>query len=114
MIPGANFFANMVFEQPWSFFISRDDYRLLAVEFEPPPQYAQVILEGVRYTILSTKEVDGVRIPNSIMMEGFNLDSRDPNGHIRTTNLTIEVVEVPDFTIFYDPLQMQKLEEGDD
>jgi hypothetical protein len=111
MIPAAQFFNNMVFEQPWTIYVSRKNYQILAAEFEPPAEHAQVILEGVRYNILRTESIGGVSLPALVVMDGFDLESRLPNGHLRTTKVQVEVMDIPDYTLFFDPAQLRALEE---
>lgn len=111
MRPPKNYFGNPIFEEPWSVYVSKNDLKMLAAEFYPPPDQAQVVNEAVRFTVLSHKDVQGVQLPSAVMMEGLDLGTNLPNGHFRTINISWTVEEAPNYTIFYDPAILQRMEE---
>ncbi|MCP4898678.1 MAG: hypothetical protein GY906_17045 [bacterium] len=110
MRPPTGYFGNPIFEEPWGVYVSKKSMRLLAAEFYPPPEQAEVVNEGVRFNVLRWDKVGGISLPGVMVMEGVDLVTHLPNGHLRTIQLTWEIVEPADYTIFYDPTVLEKMD----
>ncbi len=106
-----NFFASPVMQTTWQVYAAKSDWSLLGAEFQPVAQFAGVA-EGVRYRVLRTAVVKGVRLPTELLMEGIDAN-RVPNGHNRTVTITAEP-RPWDASLFIDPQHLEAMDEDDD
>lgn len=108
---GPMFFVGPVMNTDWLFTVRRSDHVLLAVEFLPPVEYRTAQNEGVRYRYLQHADVEGVRLPTQVLLDGISFDGVE-TGHVRVTKITPSVRGSFDPELFVDPRRLEALEDG--
>ncbi len=106
------FFTSPMMNVPWTLHVAQSDGRLLAAEFQPPPEFAAEAAEGVRYRYQKTQSVGGVKLPSSVMMEGMDA-SGVANAHVRVVTIAASSKGEFDPVLFLSPDKLQALDEGD-
>lgn len=104
------FFIGPVMNTDWQLTVRKDDYELLAAEFVPPMEYRDVQDEGVRYRFLKHADIDGVRLPTQVLLDGIDFDGIE-NGHVRVTKIALEVRGDQDRALFVPPKAPEAAEE---
>lgn len=101
------FFIGPVMNTDWLLTVRKEDHALLAAEFVPPVEYRKVQNEGVRYRYLKHADIDGVRLPTQVLLDGINFDGIE-NGHVRVTKVAVSVRGEYDSDLFVAPKAPQK------
>jgi hypothetical protein len=96
----------------WRVFFSRDDGTVLGAEFLPPEKVRAVREEGVRYRILKRTEVDGLVLPEQVLLEGIDPAGIE-NGHVRVTKVDTVTIGPYDRSIFIHPDEQARIDSGD-
>jgi len=112
VIPPGFFLAPSMSGGSWALEVDQETSELLAVAVVPPETMQEVVDEGMRYTILRTTTVEGVRLPTQILMEGITV-AGGPTGHNRIVTIEPEVIGAFDPTLFVNPERLEAIEEGD-
>lgn len=112
VIPPGFFLAPSMTGGTWALELDQATSELMAVAVLPPETMQDVVDEGMRYKVLRTTTVDGVRLPTQILMEGITADGA-PTGHNRIVTIEPEVIGPFDPTLFVHPERLEAIEEGD-
>jgi hypothetical protein len=104
------FFAAPIMTTTWHLVVRQSDFELISAEFLPPRDYRSVQPEGVRYRYLQREELEGIRLPSRVLLDGIDLD-RTPTGHVRVVNLEATVRGPFEPALFINPQELEKLEE---
>jgi len=107
----ANFFTSPSMNSPWRLHFSQANRRLLAAEVFPPIEYAKVLNEGMRYTVLRYKKINGVDLPAEILLDGIGANGIE-NGHTRIIRLETSIRGPFEPALFMHPDKLEALEEG--
>ncbi len=111
-IPPGFFLAPSMAGGSWALEVDQETLELLTVAVTPPETMQDVVDEGMRYKVLRTKSVDGVRLPTQILMEGFAVGG-GPTGHNRIVEIEPEVLGPFDPSLFVHPERLEAIEEGE-
>jgi hypothetical protein len=106
----AMFFAAPIMSATWHLVVRRDDFELISAEFLPPEEYRGVQKEGVRYRYLQRTELEGIKLPTRVLLDGIDL-TRTPNGHVRVVTLEPTVRGPAEPALFVDPQELEEIEE---
>jgi len=107
-----NFFSTPITNPTWNLYVSKKDHSLIAAEYQPDAEYAEVAKEGVRYRVMRSTKVGGVTLPAQVMIEGIDKEGL-PTSHTRISNLVIKKLDRVDATLFMHPSQVRAIEEGE-
>ncbi len=107
-----DFFVVPSMDTTWRIFFSRDDGSVLGAEYFPPEEFRSVQEEGVRYRVLTRSDVDGLTLPNNVLLDGIDATGIE-NGHVRVTKIDTVTAGPYDRSIFIHPDEQARIESGD-
>ena len=105
------FFVSPVLETTWRIVVDKETSLILAFDFMPPVEFRHVESTGVLYGTLAYNEIEGAKIPSSVIAIGLSLDEQEI-GTYRTTKIDSSVYDSWDPTLFINPKRLEAIEEG--
>lgn len=106
------FFMAPSMQTDWSAYVDRSSGEFLAAEYLPHSGMQATRDEGIRYRVLKWEEVDGVRLPARILLDGID-PMGNPTGHTAVHSVSSTVVGEWDPSLFLHPDRLKAIEEGD-
>jgi len=106
------FFASPVMNTPWDVLFDRKTSEVVAAEYVPSQEYLKIGAEPARYRFLRLVRIDGVRLPQTIVLEGLDHQG-GATGHTRTVKITWEPHQPPNPGLFMNPERLEAIESGD-
>ncbi len=107
---GEKFFGNPVMSTDWEALVEPSDLTVRALQFTPEQEYVRAGAEGMRYSVLSTQEVQGCSLPKNVLVVGLHQDGTE-NGHVKVIEVDVEVLDTWDPRLFLSPEEIQRFEE---
>jgi hypothetical protein len=104
------FFGNPVMSTDWEALVEPNDLAVRALQFTPQREYVRAGAEGMRYSVLSTQEVEGCSLPKDVLVVGLGADGAE-NGHVKVIKVEVEVLESWDPRLFLSPEEIERFEE---
>ena len=104
------FFGNPVMATDWQVLVEPADLTVRALQFEPETEYVRAGAEGMRYSVLSTQEVEECSLPKNILVVGLGADGTE-NGHVKVIKVEVEVLDTWDPRLFLSPEEIERFEE---
>ncbi len=106
-----NFFTSPSMNTAWRLHFSQESRKLLAAEVFPPAEYAKVLSEGMRYTVLRYKKINDVDLPAEILVDGIDANGIE-TGHTRIIRLETSIRGPFEPALFMHPTKLEALENG--
>jgi hypothetical protein len=96
----------------WKIFFDRENHMVLGAEFFPAEEFRGPSAEGVRYRVLTWKNLDGISLPGEMLLEGIDVNGTE-TGHVRVTKIEYSDGGPFDPSLFVHPEVLERLDAGD-
>jgi hypothetical protein len=105
-----NFFSSPFVNDRWEIYAAKDTYQYLGARFGPVPEYIEVHSEGVQFTPTAFQDVDGVKLPKQVLMDGINTSGAE-NGHVAIIDIEAKALYEPGVELFLHPDRLKQFED---